>query len=73
MPANEAETALVNALGMKCPWPALRAARAMRTARTVLVDADDPVAPSELSALAHQQGWTFATLGDHRFSLHRGG
>jgi tRNA 2-thiouridine synthesizing protein A len=41
----------VNARGMKCPWPALRAARAMREADAVLIEADDPIAPSELEAL----------------------
>jgi tRNA 2-thiouridine synthesizing protein A len=61
----------VNARGMKCPWPALRAARAMREADAILIEADDPIAPSELEALAQQQGWAFAALDACRFSLHR--
>lgn len=61
----------VNARGMKCPWPALRAARAMREADAVLIEADDPIAPSELEALARQQGWDFAALDACRFSLRR--
>ena len=35
----------VDARGMRCPWPALRAARALRTHCAVLVRADDPIAP----------------------------
>jgi Predicted redox protein, regulator of disulfide bond formation len=54
---------------MKCPWPALRAARAMRGANAVTVWADDPIAPGELEAMATQQGWSFAVAGDNRFLL----
>lgn len=64
-----AEPLIVNARGMKCPWPALRAARAMRDAPAIVIEADDPIAPGELAALAQAQGWTFRALGDHRFSL----
>ena len=71
MPPNEPVS--VNARGMKCPWPVLRAARAMRAADAVVVEADDPIAPAELAALATAQGWAFETLGDHRFSLRRAG
>ncbi|NIJ15135.1 tRNA 2-thiouridine synthesizing protein A [Sphingobium vermicomposti] len=56
---------------MKCPWPALRAARAMRSARSVTISADDPIAPGELKALADQHGWRFATHDDHLFALER--
>lgn len=51
------EDILIDARGMRCPWPALRAARAMRGAAAVTVWADDPIAPGELAALAAQQGW----------------
>ncbi|WP_416464643.1 sulfurtransferase TusA family protein [Sphingomonas sp. VDB2] len=61
----------VNARGMKCPWPALRAARAMRDAGAIVIEADDPIAASELEALAQAQGWIFAALGEHRFTLSR--
>jgi tRNA 2-thiouridine synthesizing protein A len=54
---------------MKCPWPALRAARAMRGADAVTVWADDPIAPGELEAMATQQGWSFAIAGANRFLL----
>ncbi|MDR7156118.1 MULTISPECIES: sulfurtransferase TusA family protein [Sphingobium] len=71
MPANEPVS--VNARGMKCPWPVLRAARAMRGADAVLVEADDPIAPAELAALAKAQGWSFEALDEDRFSLRRTG
>ena len=61
----------LNARGMKCPWPTLRAARAMREADAIVIEADDPIAATELAALAQAQGWTFAVLGDHRFALSR--
>lgn len=54
---------------MKCPWPALRAARAMRDADAILIEADDPLASSELAALAEQQGWTFTQIAADRFTL----
>ena len=67
----DADPVLVNAKGMKCPWPALRAARAMRKAHAIMIEADDPIAPSELAALAQQQGWDFAAVGAARFLLRR--
>ena len=77
MPANkapdDAAAVVVHALGMKCPWPALRAARAMREADAILIEADDPIAGTELAALAQQKGWTFAVIDDARFSLRRAG
>lgn len=45
---------------MRCPWPALRLARAMREAApgaTLRIVADDPAAPAELAALAGERGW----------------
>lgn len=50
--------AIVDARGMRCPWPALRLARAMRAASEATIVADDPAAPGEFSALAEQHGWT---------------
>ena len=57
---NEARAAalVVDARGMRCPWPALRLARAMREAADVLLLADDPQAGREVAALAGEQGWT---------------
>lgn len=48
----------VDARGLKCPWPALRLAKAMRDGSSVRIAADDPQAPAEFRALAGEQGWT---------------
>ncbi|NNC72934.1 MAG: sulfurtransferase TusA family protein [Sphingomonadaceae bacterium] len=55
----------VDARGLKCPWPALRAARAMRTRESVVIVADDPMAESELSSLAEECGWAMAPISTH--------
>lgn len=73
MPTNNAAPTHVNARGMKCPWPALRAARAMRSADAIIIEADDPIAPGELEALAREQGWAFKTMDGGCFSLVRPG
>jgi tRNA 2-thiouridine synthesizing protein A len=69
MPPND--PVHVDARGMKCPWPALRAARAMRAADAVTVEADDPNAARELAALTQQKGWKFTAMAAHRFELTR--
>lgn len=56
---------LVDARGMRCPWPALRLARAMRELSeggTVVIVADDPIAPHEIEALAAERGWTVSSI-----------
>jgi tRNA 2-thiouridine synthesizing protein A len=45
---------------MRCPWPALRLARAMRSANQALLLSDDPRAEAEVAALAAQHGWTLS-------------
>jgi tRNA 2-thiouridine synthesizing protein A len=54
------EAVVVDARGMRCPWPALRLARAMRGARAARLISDDPRAEDEARALARQHGWTLA-------------
>jgi tRNA 2-thiouridine synthesizing protein A len=49
--------AFVDARGMRCPWPALRLARAMRESGAAVIVADDPAAARELAALAEERGW----------------
>lgn len=61
----------IDARGMRCPWPALRAARAMRTQDSVIILADDPIAPGELAALSQQQGWACVLLEDARGAAFR--
>jgi len=50
--------ALLDARGMRCPWPALRLARAMRESEVMVIVADDPAAPREIAALAEERGWS---------------
>ncbi|WP_279628722.1 sulfurtransferase TusA family protein [Sphingomonas faeni] len=43
----------IDARGMRCPWPAVRLARALRDGATrVEVIADDPQAPTEIAAVS---------------------
>lgn len=51
----------LDARGLRCPWPALRLARAMRSATAVRMVSDDPRAAAEITALAGRHGWTFAS------------
>ncbi len=49
---------------MRCPWPALRVARAIREAGeggVILAVADDPIAPREICAVADERGWAVTT------------
>jgi len=76
MTTPEAEGALVvDARGMRCPWPALRLARAMREAPHVLLIADDPQAGREVAALASEHGWRVeagpVTDGAERWDVRR--
>lgn len=53
----------VDARGLKCPWPALRLAKAMREATRIKIAADDPQAPAEFRALCAERGWSIAESG----------
>lgn len=61
----------VDARGMRCPWPVLRAARAMRDHPSILIRADDPMAEAELQALAAERGWSFVQADPAVFQLGR--
>ena len=54
---TEATARVIDARGLKCPWPVLRAARAMREGDAVDLLADDPVALIDVPALAASHGW----------------
>ena len=55
----------LDARSMRCPWPALRLARAMREGGgPVTILADDPIAPGEIAALAAARGWSVTSAGD---------
>lgn len=54
---------LVDARGLRCPWPAVRLARAARELGgpgRIRVLADDPIAPGEIAALCAERGWQLA-------------
>jgi tRNA 2-thiouridine synthesizing protein A len=61
----------VDARGMRCPWPALRLARAMRDGRgaPVRLLADDPAAVREVAALAAEHGWALTIPDEGMFDL----
>ncbi|MBN8831561.1 MAG: sulfurtransferase TusA family protein [Sphingomonadales bacterium] len=58
MTVPRAEAFRVDTRGLKCPWPVLRAARAMREHADILLLSDDQVARTDVPALAAAQGWT---------------
>lgn len=72
---NSAAALVVDARGMRCPWPALRLARAMRDAAEVVLIADDPQAGREVAALAAEYGWRVesdaAADGEGRWRVRR--
>ena len=57
--------------GLRCPWPALRLARALREglAPPCTIHADDPRAESELSALANAHGLTLIWKNSTSYEL----
>lgn len=60
----------IDARGMRCPWPALRLAKALRTADgPVEILADDPVAPRELAAVASAAGWGIEPVAEDHFRV----
>lgn len=64
----------IDARGMRCPWPALRLAKALRGgADGIEVLADDPIAPGELAAVAEAAGYGFETVAFGQFRVHRRG
>ncbi|MCE7797928.1 sulfurtransferase TusA family protein [Sphingobium sufflavum] len=61
--AEQPAPLIVDARGMRCPWPVLRAARAMRGGAPVLLISDDPIARRDVPDMAHARGWQ-CTLSD---------
>jgi tRNA 2-thiouridine synthesizing protein A len=56
---------IIDARGMRCPWPVLRLARAMRHAShgdEIIIVADDPIAPGEIAAFAKERGVAITTI-----------
>lgn len=53
----------IDARGLRCPWPALRLARALRSGGGAIeILADDPAAEREIRALASARGVGIETL-----------
>ncbi len=60
---------IVDARGLRCPWPVLRLARAVRDgAACVELLSDDPAAAGEVAAYAAERGWTLVGEGE-RFTV----
>jgi tRNA 2-thiouridine synthesizing protein A len=48
---------IIDARGLRCPWPVLRLAKALREgAGGVTIVADDPIAPDEIASFARERG-----------------
>jgi tRNA 2-thiouridine synthesizing protein A len=63
---------LIDARGMRCPWPAIRAARALReTGPPLEILADDPATGGELARLAEAFGVTLLVTETSDFSRFR--
>ncbi|WP_240500112.1 sulfurtransferase TusA family protein [Sphingomonas montana] len=59
----DVDAVLVDTRGMRCPWPALRLARAVRGGAVLthyILLSDDPNAGTEIAALAAANGWRLA-------------
>lgn len=66
-------TTQIDARGLRCPWPAIRLAKAMRDAGAgeFLIHADDPAAPGEIERVALADGANFAMIGEGLFRIRR--
>ena len=54
---------IIDARGLRCPWPVLRLAKALREgAGPVTIVADDPIAPGEIAAFAAERGLSAVAL-----------
>lgn len=63
----------LDARGMRCPWPAIRLARALRDGNEAIeIAADDPAAGRELAAVATAAGRNFAIIGPERYRIGSG-
>lgn len=62
----------IDARGMRCPWPAIRLARALRDGATLVeIAADDPRAGDELASAAAAVGARLAVVTDGVFRVER--
>lgn len=63
----------IDARGMRCPWPAIRLARALRQnpGETIEISADDPAAERELGHLAATSGAVFEIVAGDEIGTYR--
>lgn len=63
----------IDARGMRCPWPAIRLARALRQnpGEAVEISADDPAAERELGQLAATAGAAFEVVVSDEIRTYR--
>lgn len=70
-------TVRIDARGLRCPWPAIRLARALREQDgPIEIVADDPAASAELASVATSVGASIVQLTDEdlpTFRIQRGG
>jgi tRNA 2-thiouridine synthesizing protein A len=65
-------TLRIDARGLRCPWPSIRLARALReNHRSIEITADDPAAERELTAVAEAAGADIEAAADGAASLYR--
>ncbi|MBR0552175.1 sulfurtransferase TusA family protein [Stakelama marina] len=59
----------IDTRGMRCPWPAIRLARALRSTDADMVEilADDPAAEREMTAVASAAGWSLERIAENHF------
>jgi len=59
---------LVDARGLRCPWPVLRLARAARGLEAGVIEllSDDPAAAGEVASFVAERGWRLEA-GQGRF------
>lgn len=62
----------IDARGMRCPWPAIRLAKALRDGATMVeIEADDPKAAGELASAAAAVGARLEVVGEGVFRVER--
>ncbi|KQM22930.1 hypothetical protein ASE73_01470 [Sphingomonas sp. Leaf24] len=62
----------IDARGMRCPWPAIRLAKALRDGATMVeIEADDPKAAGELASAASAVGARLAIVSEGLFRIER--
>lgn len=59
----------LNCLGMRCPLPIIKLARAMKDNQEVILLSDDPATLPDLKAWSRMTGHSFKQLSDTKFKV----